>query len=194
MSLASTSNGIVIGNFEQQMDNFKETWETPAPTFSYSTTGVTLGSYSLAVQSNKTGWQWLFMREGLVDIASTPILTADVTVIGAEWPDSTWVNFKEVAINSDGPSGWMQTTPTDPVNPDWPGSFNPPADSTRTLTWDFSAYDATGATWMQIVFSQNFDGATPGTYYIDNVRLIPEPATIALLGLGGLALLRRKHV
>ena len=33
----------------------------------------------------------------------------------------------------------------------------------------------------------------PGPYYLDNARLIPEPATVALLGLGGLALLRRKH-
>jgi len=36
-------------------------------------------------------------------------------------------------------------------------------------------------------------GDTPCVYGFDNVVLTPEPATIALLGLGGLALLRRKR-
>ena len=193
LALASTSYGIVIGNFEQQMDDFSTTWETPAATLSYGTIGATLGDYSLAIQSSKTGWQWMIMHSGIVDLVSTPILKADVTVLGADWPTSTWVNFKEVAINSDGPDGWSQYTPEDPVNTAWPGSFNPPADSTRTLTWDLTGYDATGATWMQIVFSQNCDGTMPGMFYIDNVRLVPEPMTLSLLGLGGLALLRRKR-
>ncbi|MHC4067953.1 MAG: PEP-CTERM sorting domain-containing protein [Planctomycetota bacterium] len=36
-------------------------------------------------------------------------------------------------------------------------------------------------------------GAQAGTAYFDNVVLTPEPATVALLGLGGLFLLRRKR-
>jgi hypothetical protein len=38
------------------------------------------------------------------------------------------------------------------------------------------------------------DYVAPGAaYYLDNARLTPEPATMALLGLGGLAMIRRKR-
>ena len=32
-----------------------------------------------------------------------------------------------------------------------------------------------------------------GGYYIDNVSIVPEPASVVLLGLGGLAMLRRRR-
>ena len=50
LSFACTSYAdVVIGDFEQSMEGWGPTWEEPAPTFSYSTTGVTLGNNSLAV-------------------------------------------------------------------------------------------------------------------------------------------------
>ncbi len=43
------------------------------------------------------------------------------------------------------------------------------------------------------IFQANYDAAWIGSMDFDNFVLIPEPATIALLGLGGLALIRRKR-
>jgi hypothetical protein len=165
---------MVIGDFEQSMQGWGPTWDTPVPTLTYSTTGVTSGQSSLAIKPNKNGFQWSFMYSGLLDLKTYNKLSVDVTWVAAEWGTTSWSNFKEMVVNSDGRSGWKQHVPSDPFSPDWPGSWSPATwgDQTRTLVWDLSDYDATGATWMQLIFSTNFDGSMPGTYYIDNVRLI----------------------
>jgi hypothetical protein len=96
---------------------------------------------------------------------------------------------------------------TDTLNPGYAG-YLPVVDPgtnlhtwTGTWTWDYSAILPGGSyagnkvslsdTWVNLIFAYNSNGSG-GSYYIDNVRLVPEPATICLLGLGALSLIRRK--
>lgn len=50
--------------------------------------------------------------------------------------------------------------------------------------------DYTGADWGDVIAVYETDGGS--FFYLDSIAIIPEPATIALLCLGGLMLRRRK--
>jgi hypothetical protein len=80
-----------------------------------------------------------------------------------------------------------------------------------TYTWDYSWLDGVimaNPGWLEVVIVGNdglwgtdIDPPATGVYYLDNAWLsgapiapeIPEPATAALLGLGVMALLRRRR-
>jgi hypothetical protein len=74
---------------------------------------------------------------------------------------------------------------------EWQYSGNGNSFLSQMLTWFNGQGVAPSNGYVNFIFALNSDQA--GTYYFDNARLIPEPATIALLSLGGLALLRRKR-
>jgi len=184
LSFACTSYAdVVIGDFEDGTEGWVATNGTSIDT---SEIVATLGSNSLVLSNIPANtFTWAVQWEGLLDMTNAHTISVDITWVASEWDpqEGIWVNFKDLAINSDGPSGWSQYIPNDVVNPDWPGSWDPVnwGDQTRTLTYDISDYDATGATWMQIIFSSNMGSVTtPGNYYIDNVQLLgaeplPEP-------------------
>ena len=155
--MVSPGYAAVIGDFELSMGS----WTTGGSTTTvYSDTyGVTLNSYSLGANANAVDFHWALQHNGVVDLDVNPILSLDVTWVASEWDDGgsggAWVNLKEAAVNSN--AGWAQYVADDPMNPSYPGSWDPynwGEVHTRTLTWDLSSYDMSTVTdWMQIILA-----------------------------------------
>jgi hypothetical protein len=123
------------------------------------------------------------------DFMANTKISVDVTSLSADWPGDTGFQFG-FALNSD-LTGWQEKADCTP----WWNS----ADGDRTImaTFDYGAFKAgSSCTWAQATFIENSystdDLNSQCTLYLSNLRLTPEPATMALMGLGGLALIRRK--
>jgi len=192
-AMVSTTYGeTVIGNWEDSNDGWGA-WVSnsvqPSANLSQQTAvGVTLDSYALVV--HQEGWgqalAYDFDYDGSVALAANDTFSIDFSVAAAS--SGGTIQIEEIILNAEG-FGWTNIVTGDKPKFDcWSGS------SERTLNLEYS-YDPSlfGSVpgYAQIVFALNGMGGQYD-FYFDNAKLTPEPATICLLGLGGIDLIRRR--
>ena len=190
--LSIPASAVVIGNWESGLDGWID-WNGNATMTGGQTEGVTLGSGSIVVE--QSGWdQSLAIKlqdNGFVDdFMANSIFSIDMSVAATEGITEGYTQLAAVSMNAAGP-GWTDVISDNPINFYW---WSGRPDETQTLSVDYSAFrDAiTDTGYIEIILALNTGGGAPPQMYFDNAQLTPEPATLALLGLGALVLRRRK--
>jgi hypothetical protein len=190
--LVPTSYGLVIGNFEGSLDN----WQKKDAVISQDTIGATVGTGSMKI-AGPGGWHidaMLDLKPSLLGVlGSTTQISADVTAFAADMPGVNWMNMEMIynGQNADPANnyiGWQSLGGKDVIRDG----------VSHTMVWNVPTALMTklagidsGIWWMELMIITNNDGQN-AQLYVDNVKMIPEPATMGLLGMGGLALLRRR--
>jgi hypothetical protein len=198
---------VLVGSFENQNDGWHDhvatannNW-TPVyvddplinpSQYQFSDAWSTDGDYSL--EATVAGWGFTIRREIRDVYWDHSKIEFDVyaTSNGATWAQIERIT--EQFSDSTYPNGGMFDMPNT--------NFGLTFGVAQHVVYDYSAYKGgaygtQAATYGNFIFAYNCGAGTDGgaNIFIDNIKFtgVPEPATMSLLGLGGLALLRRKR-
>ena len=197
----------VIGSWEYQNDGWIH-WGNGLPIddpvnmpsqYEYSDVWSTDGDFCLKL--TKTGWQQnlsiKLQDHGLVDeFMNHSVFSFDLMAPADTQGVGGWEEVYTMSLNAEG-FGWNDLGDKPKIHIDfWEGS----PQRVFTVSFDYSVAASTIAVppnWVELIIATNGGDDVRNVFYVDNARLsgpgIPEPATLSLLGLGALALLRRKR-
>lgn len=198
---AVASAGILDASFESAPADY-DGWEMSGSRVAgdAGTIGVTDGVQSLALTLTGDGFSWdirsFFDATAMsAAVAGGGTFEFDVTYDTSSIPQSA-VSFLNLSIYADGGlSPWAQKNSLATTN----GTTNETIHVSLSLVDDLKF--ETGDSWYKIGIGFNGDWVDDNdprntevvTVYIDNVVVTPEPASLALLGLGGLAIAGRRR-
>lgn len=211
---------VVIGDFESGSLDGWQPWAsevTLVPSNLDSDLHATRGTYALNVQIDLgelyVNGPWL----SEVDLPgfrqlfiANPIVAADISWKTSEWssdPDGLWSRWFAPVLNIQGEFYTLDDSMYyDPVFPEFPGYWQQylfGEEHRRTIYWDFSEFVANNeaeilaSTYFELLLNLGMDPAfdtAGGSMWIDNIRLIPEPAsgTLLVMAMGCLLASRRR--
>jgi len=180
----------IIGDWETDLDGWINWGAVATNMAGGQTEGVTLGSGALVVAQDGWGQSLAIQLDAAqrVDFMANTTFSIDVSVAAMAGYTSGWSQVFAVSMNAPG-AGWQDVASGTPINFYW---WDGRPDETQTLTIDYSAYRdqiSVDPGYVEIIFALNTGGGAPSQMYFDNAQLVPEPATIGLLGLFGVGLL-----
>ncbi|MGA2679151.1 MAG: PEP-CTERM sorting domain-containing protein [Sedimentisphaerales bacterium] len=207
VALTSVSYAGVVGNWES-MPTSGDGWidwtagnsgagvkiETLPNLYSANTSWHTLGSQSLQLTNN--GWrQSLSIKLEYLGLNSEFLnhtqLEFDVAVPNLGGAGG-WGKIENVSLNASGFS-WAALPNSTFMIGLWAGSGTVVQHEVIDYSAAKALVTATATSgYIELCFTTNNDSVNNEMLF-DNIKFTPEPATMALLGLGGLALIRRKR-
>jgi hypothetical protein len=143
---------------------------------------------NISLKANVTGWDWFTKIDVHTDLYNYSKIEFDIFAVAQDGSEATYAQIQQMVYSSQS-NGWISL-----ANSGFNTTLGGPA---THCVLDYSAIKVAGQTSPtdvsgSFIFALNADA--PVWFYMDNVILtgIPEPATLSLLGLGGIALLRRR--
>jgi len=214
LSLASTTYGIQLGNFENPADPNHDGWSVVDPNdpnvlVDYDdTNGVTLGSYSLRVDSNmfdpnngfRSALQYSLTDHNMVDDFRHNLkVSLDVTRLASEWVAEDGGQYCEIFLVVQAGRDGDPNEPNDPnewdlwlqlsENAGWsPAEGNEPMSVTYDYSLTLNQIDFNNLGYLNFILCTNWGEYNPGgIYYIDNIQMFgggpaydPNPADRAI--------------